>query len=136
MNPFENTALKGFCGCEVNGFNPAISYSLNSGTKVLTVTDASVFSAGDSFKNVNVWAIDSKGNEVKGRITAAAGNTTLNLSTGGFVVGSGFTITATVVSTKRAVADLSVRGVGLALTASAGSLGNVDIEIDSLTDKE
>lgn len=135
MNPFENTALKGFCGCEVNGFNPAISYSLNSGTKILTVTDASGFSAGDNFKNINIWAIDSEGNEKKGRIAAAAGNTTLNLSTG-FNVGAGFTITATVVSTKRAVADLSVRGVGLALTASAGSLGNVDIETDSLTDKE
>ena len=135
MNPFENTALKGFCGCEVNGFNQAISYSLNSVTKILTFTDASVFAAGDSFKNINIWAIDSEGNEKKGRITAAAGNTTLNLSTG-FNVGAGFTITATVVSTKRAVADLSVRGDGLAKTASAGSLGNVDIEIDSLNDKE
>lgn len=132
MNPFDNSALTGFCGCTVSGFNPAINYSLNTGTKVLTVTDASVFPAGDTFKNVNVWAIDSKGNEVKGRITAAAGNTTLNLATGGFDVGSGFAITATVVSTKRKVADLSVRGVGLALTASAGALGNVDVETDSL----
>lgn len=133
MNPFDNSNLTGFCGCTVaSGFSPAVSYSLNAGTKVLTVTDASAFPAGDSFKNINLWAIDSKGNEVKGRITAAAGNTTLNLSTGGFDVGNGFTITATVVSTKRRVADLSVRGVGMALQASAGSLGNIDIENDSL----
>ena len=131
MNPFDNSALvTGLCSCTIAGFNPAVSYSLNTTTKVLTVTDASVFPSGDTFKSINIWAIDSKGNEVKGRIAAAAGNTTLNLATN-FDVSSGFTITATVVSTKRLVADLSVRGVGLALTASAGNLGNVDIETDS-----
>ena len=126
MNPFENSALTGFCGCGVNGFQPAISYSLNTETKALTVTDASVFPAGDSFKAVNVWAIDKNGNEVKGQITAAAGNVVLNL-VAPFDVNGGFTITATVVSTKRAVADLSVRGVGLALASSAGSLGNTSL---------
>lgn len=135
MNPFENSALTGFCGCGINGFQPAIQYALNAGTKKLTVTDASVFHAGDSFKNVNVWAIDKQGNEVKGAITAAAGNVVLDLASN-FDINGGFTITATVVSTKRAVADLSVRGVGLALAASSGTLGNVDIETDSLTDKE
>lgn len=123
MNPFDNSALTGFCGCGVGGFAPAISYSLNAGTKALTVTDASVFPAGDSFKSVNIWAIDKNGNEVKGQITAAAGNAVLSL-VAPFDVNGGFTITATVVSTKRAVADLSVRGVGLALAASAGNLGN------------
>ena len=135
MNPFENNALTGFCGCGVNGFQPAIQYSLVAGTKKLTVTDASVFPAGDSFKNVNIWAIDKHGNEVKGSIKAPAGNVVLDLASN-FDVNGGFTITATVVSIKRAVADLSVRGVGLALAASSGALGNVDIETDSLTDKE
>ncbi|MDV2459894.1 hypothetical protein CMU99_16375 [Elizabethkingia anophelis] len=131
MNPFENKALKGFCGCNVSGFQPAVSYALDASTKKLTVTDASVFSAGDSFKSINVWAIDSEGNEVKGHISAAAGNAVLDLSTD-FNISDGFTITATVVSTKRSVADLSVRGVGLALKASNGTLNNVDVEPDSL----
>lgn len=125
MNPFENNALKGFCGCEVNGLNPAIQYSLVAATKQLTVTDASVFPAGDSFENINIWAIDKDGNEVTGQITAAAGSATLDLSED-FDVNGGFTITATVVSAKRAVADLSVRGVGLALNSGSGTVGDVE----------
>ncbi|OPB96834.1 hypothetical protein BAS10_07230 [Elizabethkingia meningoseptica] len=131
MNPFENKALRGFCGCNVNGFQPAVSYALDSQTKKLTVTDASAFAAGDSFKSINVWAIDSEGNEVTGHISAAAGNVVLDLSTD-FNISDGFTISSTVVSTKRSVADLSVRGVGLALKASSGTLNNVDVETDSL----
>lgn len=135
MNPFDNSALTGFCGCGIKGFQPAIQYALNTSTKELTVTDASVFPAGDSFQNVNVWAIDKNGNEVKGSITAAAGNVVLDL-VAPFDINGGFTITATVVSAKRVVADLSVRGVGLALASSSGTLGNIDVEEDSLNDEE
>ncbi len=122
MNPFENKALQGFCGCTVNGFNPAISYSLAA--KNLTVTDASVFPSGETFKAANIWAIDKDGTEVKGHIAAAGGNAVLDLSGSDFDISGGFTITATVVSSKRTVGDLSIRGVGLALATTEGSLQN------------
>lgn len=125
MNPFDNSAFVGFCGCSVQGFSPAIKYSLK-GNK-LTVSDESAFPSGDAFKNANIWAIDKDGNEVTGSITTAGGNVDLDLSEN-FDINGGFTVTATVVSESRQIADLSVRGVGWALAASSGELDNIYIQ--------
>lgn len=121
MNPFENKALRTFCGCETTDFNPAIEYSFNPETKVLTVTDASTFPAGQTFAAANIWVIDSDGNEQSKKIAAAAGNVTFNLATN-FNTNEGFTVTANVVSSTRKTITLTVRRVGLALNSGSGTI--------------
>lgn len=121
MNPFENKALRTFCGCETTDFSPAIEYSFDPISKVLTVTDASTFPASQSFAAANVWVIDSEGNEQSKKIDAAGGNVTFDLSQD-FNTNEGFTITANVVSSTRKTITLTVRRVGLALNSGSGTI--------------
>ncbi|SIS72064.1 MULTISPECIES: hypothetical protein [Chryseobacterium] len=121
MNPFENKALRTFCGCETTDFNAAFEYTFNPSTKVLSVLDTSTFPAGQTFQAMNIWVIDSDGNEQSKKIATSDGNTTFDLSEN-FNTNEGFTITANVVSSTRKTITLTVRRVGLALNSGEGSI--------------
>lgn len=121
----DNSGFINSCNnCGTAGFNPAVTYAFVALTKMLTVTDASAFGAGDGLAVINVTATDTKGNVKKGQITAAAGNVVLDLSSG-FLPQYGYNITATVVSNFRVIGDLSVYGVANPSGQLTGSLGNV-----------
>ncbi len=61
------------------GFIAAATFGFVTATKVLTITEASTFPAGDGLKRVNIVVSDKLGNTKVGTITAAAGNTTIDL---------------------------------------------------------
>jgi hypothetical protein len=90
--------------CNISGFTPVVNYVLDPVAKTLTATDASAFPSGDSFKKVIVRVLDDFGNEVKGSIAAAAGNTGA-MSTATLNNSKALTIRATVISTNGLVAD-------------------------------
>lgn len=101
----QNDLCEGCDGCDA--FAPVLTLAVtnNTSTKTATVTDASVFGAGDTFKKVLVNLYDVDGKKVSGVITAAAGNTVLSL------VGlktKGISITATVISTLGCKADMAI----------------------------
>lgn len=104
--------------CECIGFVPILTYAADGSAKTVTVTDASTFGTGDSFKSVNVWVFDKLGNYKTGHISAAAGVATIN------VTGLDLTlldIKGTVVSTAGCKTDLGTYDVS---GTSSGSLLN------------
>lgn len=105
-------------GCNCIGFTPNLSFTYNSSTNVVVVTDASVLPAGDSLRRINVLVHDEFGNSVPGTITAALGNTG-NISTASLNRAKGLHITATVVTTKDCKSDGTARNIG-----ASGSLTN------------
>jgi hypothetical protein len=129
MTPIANDGFQAICGnCDCSGFIGHVNWSFNSGTSVLTVTDGSTFPSGDGMGAVIIKVSDGQGHVKEGRIAVAAGNTTFDLSTGGFVLGpQGFNILATVSTIARCTADLGGYGIS-ATTTGAGTLGFVDQE--------
>lgn len=128
MKAIDNSGLINFChSCNVSGFVPAITFSMANSTKILTVTDATTYPAGDGANVVNLIVSDKFGNVKTAQITATS--TTIDLSTG-FNLTEGYTIQAMVASDNRLTADLTAYDVYRYSTASTGtttgSLGYVD----------
>lgn len=132
MTPIDNSGFLNICGnCDCPGFVPAVSWSYNGSTKQLTLTDASTFPSADAIAAINIKVSDGKGHVQQARIAAAGGSTTVDLTTGGFILApEGFNILATVVSIARCIADMSAYNVNATVT-STGTLGNTDLEGDA-----
>lgn len=123
MTSIDNTDLVNKLGLPIipASFVPTLNYAINTATKAITVTDATVFPSEDAFAKVNVHAIDNvTGKRLSGQIAAAAGNVVITLP--GSTL-SDISITATVVSTKGLVADLGVYHITTA--ALTGTLGSI-----------
>jgi hypothetical protein len=134
MKAIDNSGFLNVChNCGGEGFGPGISYSLNTATKVLTITSTSVFPVTDTLKVINVSVSDRFGNQKKLRIIGPAITGTVDLSTF-FNTSLGFNIQAVIVSNKRLIADLTAYEVGATTGAAAGVLGYADIETDEVVE--
>lgn len=126
MNAIDNSGFLNVCysNCGNNGFLPGLSYSYVPNSKLLTITDTSAFGAGDGLKAINIVVTDKFGKVKHGRITVAAGNVVIDLSTVATINPSlGFVINATVVTNFRAIGDLSIYDVANPLGSTSGQLG-------------
>lgn len=121
MIAIENSGLLNVCNNCANGLVPTLSWSYNGTTKVLTVTDASVYSGGDNLDVINVEVHDKHGNVKYAQITSAGGNVQVDLNSE-FKDNEGFNITATIVTENRNTADLAVY-LNAALTQTSGNMG-------------
>lgn len=128
MKAIDNAGLKTFChSCEVAGFAPAVTYSLNTGTKVLTLVDTTTYPAGDDRGAVNFTVSDRSGNVKTAQMAGADVDDTITIDlSADFVVSDGFVIQAMVVSNNRLIADLTAYDVYKGGGAAAGSLGYLD----------
>ncbi|HAI83883.1 MAG TPA: hypothetical protein DCL43_09460, partial [Chitinophagaceae bacterium] len=98
------------------GFIPNLTFTYNSTTGVVVVTDASTFPAGDAIKRINVLVHDEFGKSVPGTITVAGGNTG-SISVTSLNRTRSLRITATVLTQKECVSDGSANNI-----QSAGQL--------------
>lgn len=103
-------------GCNCQGFIPNLTFTYNSTTGVVVVTDASTFPAGDAIKRINVLVHDEFGKSVPGTITVAGGNTG-SISVTSLNRTRSLRITATVLTQKECVSDGSANNI-----QSAGQL--------------
>lgn len=102
--------------CTILGFTPKVSYAFDATAKTVTVTDASVIPAGDTFKIIHVHVHDNVGGEVDGEINAAAGNVAIDVST--LDLSRPLNITATLTTVNQISADGSAYNL-----QAAGTLG-------------
>lgn len=105
-------------GCNCIGFAPALSFTYNSGTNVVVVTDASVLPSGDTLKRINVLVHDEYGGTKAGTIATAAGNTG-SIDVSGLNKSKGLHLTATIVTNAGCKSDGAARSIG-----ATGSLSN------------
>lgn len=129
MTPIANDGFQAICGnCDCGEFVAAVNWSYVASTGILTLTDASTFPAGDGIGAIIIKVSDNKGHVKEARIAVAAGSTTVDLTTGGFILSpEGFNILATASTVARCVTDLSAYGVS-GTANSTGTLGFKDPE--------
>lgn len=121
MTAIENSGLLNVCNNCANGLVPMLSWSFNAETKVLTITDSSVYSGGDGLAAINVEVHDKHGNVKHGQITVAGGNVQIDLNSE-FNENEGFNITATIVTESRNTADLAIY-LNAGITQTSGTTG-------------
>lgn len=122
MKAIDNSGILNITNnCECSGFEPAVNYSYDSGADTITVTDASVFPAGDGLKIIHINVTDTHGGDKYAKIEVAAGNVVIDVS--GLNANGGFNIRATVVTNDDCDATLTAYGIASA-TADAGAMGN------------
>lgn len=121
MQVVDTSASKNYDVRNDAGLTAAASYAFVKATNVLTITDASTIPAGDTFRAMVITVTDQKGATKSGRITAAAGNATIDLDAATSLDLTGpVSITAALV-TDKAIKDGSVYGVSVQADTS-GSL--------------
>ena len=132
MNAFSNENIKDdLCGgCDCVDFAPSLAFVYSSGGHTITVTDNSVYPAGDSRKVVQLTVRDKNGDKAVNSISAADGDDAQAVSTAALDASGGFTILATVVSANGCLSDGHADFVGLNVTS--GNLGYWDMDNDSL----
>jgi hypothetical protein len=96
------------------------TYSLNTGTNVLTVTDASTVPSPDAFDSMHVEVYDKFGGKVTGVISSATGNVAINVAT--LNRSEGLAVTVTLATSKGIGKD------GSANIADGLTAGNIVFE--------
>lgn len=104
------------------GFSPVITAAITWGTSI-TLTDASTFPSGDSFKKINITINDEDGGTAYGAITSASGNTGA-ISVAGLKQTGTYTIKATVASALGCLGDGSVI---ISIANTTATVGNYAI---------
>lgn len=115
MSAIDNTNLLNVFGGQTNviGFTPAASYTYNSSTGAIVVTDATALPSGDTLAGYNVQVFDKFGGEIRDNITALAGNTgTIDAST--LDRTKPLDIKVTIVTAQNRVADGGAYNIGAA----------------------
>lgn len=113
----KNNGLLNVCHNCDESIQAVVSYSFNTSSKVLTVTDESSFASGDTFGVINLKIADKFGNVATGQIESSSGNKTFDLNALGFNLSEGFNILATVVSAKGNIADVAAYDVYIHLNS-------------------
>lgn len=128
MKAIDNSGLKTFChSCQVAGWAPAATFSLNTSTKVLTIVDTSTYPSGDDRSVLNLVCSDRFGNVKTSQMLGTDSDDTFTLSlASGFDLSEGFVIQVTIVSNKGLIADLTAYDVYKFGGNASGSLGNLD----------
>lgn len=81
-NVIDNTNLLQLCrDCGAVGFLPGATYTYNASTGAVVVTAAATIPSGDAIATIRVQLFDKFGGEVRGAITTATGNVTLDGTT-------------------------------------------------------
>jgi hypothetical protein len=115
----DNANLVNYIDQGTTGFTPAVTYTYNSSTGAVVITDGSTIPAGDTLKKVHLRLSDKFGKEVRGIITATGGGGALTLSASTLNVSKGLILHATVLTTNNIAADGSFHNL-LAAGAIAG----------------
>lgn len=111
MTPLDNSGIININGrsCAV-GFSPSATYEYVPGDQELIVTDTSSVPDGDDIKVIHVRVSDATGAVKYGKIEAAEGNVTVDVST--LDATDGLTVNVTFVTDNRLTADGSVYNIG------------------------
>ncbi len=119
----DNTNLLNLCrDCGAGSFVPRLNYEYDAAAKTVTVTDASTYNAGYDLVIIKVKVHDFFGNEVRGKIEAAAGNVEIDISS--LNTSKPLSITAVISTEDHIAADGSASGY----LATNGSLAFFDVQ--------
>lgn len=126
MQAFSNENIKdNLCGgCDCVGFVPALSYTYNSGTGAIVVTDNSVYPAGDGRKMIHISVHDN----VNAPIKSSADAGTVNVDASTLDDSDGLAILATVVTDNGCISDGHAWNI-----KATGNFGKWDKDYDAIT---
>lgn len=118
MIAIENEKILNVCHvCGYIDFTPKLTYSFDSTSNKLTVTDGSNFTSSDPFQIVNIRAT-VEGNVRCGSIDTLGGSVEIDLSE--LNTSNGFNITASIVSKGRQIVDLAAYEVASKIGSANG----------------
>lgn len=132
MIAIDNSHLSTMCHtCDCQGFEPIVSFEYDAEAKKVTAKDESVFSTGDSLKNINVEVFDDFGTCVPGSITAGGG--TVDILVPSIDPTNGVFIKATIASNGGCVADGRASRIGAAGLIGSWNISSINSEVSTAT---
>lgn len=120
MQAIKNTGFLIACNtCGTGAFAPSVAYAYDSEAQTMTITDNSVFAAGDGLKRLQINITDGNGDSLSAHEDVTATPIIVDVSTLDPFLG--LTVTVTVVTNDRMLGDLAAYQIG----ATAPIAGNL-----------